>query len=407
MKKLSKVAACLLLTFLTVLPANAAPPWTVAQAETLEDWIERSSGEAIDLPEAIENDLRASIAAGESAGLDLAARNAALELMRAWRGRCCGERKPAWWHIDGALSDKQLLDGLDQALLTGTLDPFLRSIRPAHPDYSALADAFSNEADPVRRTLLAKNLARWRWLPPDLGERYLLVNIAAQKVSLWERGSMVLEWRVIVGKPATRTPVFTARVTGVVLNPWWEIPSSIAAEGIARFVRRSPKAARARGYIYQNGRYRQMPGDNNALGRMKLEMPNPYTVFLHDTSNRELFTEPKRAFSHGCIRVDRAIEFAAVLLNDREWNIAAVESQVASEKTITVPLAQPIPLYVTYFTAGPDPEGSIRFYEDIYRRDGVNLPPASAQLSTDVYGSQAVTAPVSLDTSVGAASCLS
>lgn len=116
-----------------------------------------------------------------------------------------------------------------------------------------------------------------------------------------------------------------------------------------------------------------MPGDNNALGRMKLVMPNPYSVFLHDTSNRELFGEERRAFSHGCIRVDRALSFAATLLARDGWDMAQVNEVVASGKTRTIDLSDHIPLYVTYFTAEPAPSGDIRFLEDIYGRDPVKL----------------------------------
>lgn len=214
----------LLLAFVATFPANAAPTWTAEQAEILKGWIERAEDEAIELPQTRAIQLRAAIYAGDPETLDTVARDAALELMRAWRGQCCGDRRPRWWHIDGSMPDARLEEGLEQALFTNSLDPFLRSIRPSHPYYSALAEAYARETEPVRREVIAKNLARWRWLPAQLGERYLLVNIAAQKLSLWERGTMVLEWRVIIGKPVTRTPVFTTEVTGIVLNPWWEIP---------------------------------------------------------------------------------------------------------------------------------------------------------------------------------------
>ena len=394
-----------ILAFLAALPAVATPVWKPVQAENLARWIERARSEAIDLPSGRERSLRAAIDSGDREQLDTISRTAAIELMRAWRGQCCGEQRPDWWHIDGTMTREDMQRDLNSALEANRLDLFLRSVRPSHPHYLALARALTRETDPVSKAVIAKNLARWRWLPASLGDRYLLVTIASQKLTLWERGSAIAEWRVIIGKPVSRTPVFTTQVTGVVLNPWWEIPSSIAAEGIASFVRRTPAAARASGYVYQNGRYRQMPGDNNALGRVKLVMPNPYSVLLHDTSNRDLFAEPERALSHGCVRVDRAVEFATVLLDSEEWNLAGVEAQIATNRTRSVDLSTAVPIYITYFTAQPNDAGEIEFLEDIYRRDVMSVMASNSAPTKEVYGSQEGSRSRNLFTATGAASC--
>ena len=386
-------------------PARAEADWTTAQAENLLHWIERGPDEALTLPSDTAPRLRSAIDAGDLAELQPVANEAAITLMRAWRGQCCGERRPAWWHIDGRGSDAELRAGLEAALQAKTLDLYLRTVRPSHPHYQRLLEAWSQETDPARRQVLALNLARWRWLPTQLGDRYLLVNIASQQLTMWQGGVVTGRWRIIVGKPATRTPVFTTQVTGVVLNPWWEIPSSIAAEGIGSFVRRSPAAARARGYVYQNGRYRQMPGDNNALGRMKLVMPNPYSVFLHDTSNRELFSKDRRFFSHGCMRVDRALSFAAVLLARNGWDLEKVEEEVATDKTQTIPLAAPLPLYVTYFTAEPSLSGGVRFLEDVYRRDPIRLSALERGHAKVLYGSHLAAQTETVDELGGAIGC--
>ncbi|MBV7265486.1 L,D-transpeptidase family protein [Erythrobacter ani] len=384
-----RILLALLLAALLVPGSTIArPAWSPVQAESLLQRVERAPDEGLALPPEIAPQLRRAIDAGERERLDPIADKAALTLMRAWRGRCCGQKRPSWWHIDGSTNDDQLRSGLLRALQNNQLDLYLRSIRPSHPYYARLVDALSEEKDADRRAIIVSNLARWRWLPARMGERYLLVNIAAQQLTLWEGGVVKGRWRVIVGKPVTRTPVFTSQVTGVVLNPWWEIPSSIAAEGIASFVRRSPSAARARGYIFQNGRYRQMPGDNNALGRMKLVMPNPYSVFLHDTSSRELFEKDRRFFSHGCIRVDRALSFAATLLRRDGWDLARIEEEVTGGKTQTVFLSEHIPLYVAYFTAEPSLSGGVRIWEDVYRRDPVTVTSHSDHELTDIYGSR-------------------
>ena len=239
-----------------------------------------------------------------------------------------------------------------------------------HPYRDALREAHDRETDPGRRATLDANLERWQQMPVALGERYLIVNAAAFEVTLWEGRREMGRWRVIVGTPRTPTPVFQATVSGVIFNPWWEIPASIAAEGIASMVRNRPAAARQRGYVYQNGRYRQRPGPGNALGLMKLVMPNPHSVFLHDTSNRMLFERDVRALSHGCVRVGDALGFATELLAVRPgWNRARTDEAIASGHTIRVDLPDPIPAYIGYFTAEPGSNGEIRYFDDIYGRD--------------------------------------
>ena len=137
-------------------------------------------------------------------------------------------------------------------------------------------------------------------------------------------------------------------------------------------VRNNPAAARRKGYVVQNGRYRQRPGPGNALGQMKLVMPNPYSVYLHDTPNKNLFSEPVRTFSHGCIRVGGAIDLDKTLLagsvsEDR------IDEILASRKTTRLSLAKPIPIYIAYFTAEGAEDGTIRYFPDIYKRDRLVL----------------------------------
>ncbi len=337
--------------------AHSETAWRPAQAENLLQWILRAEDEAITIPEGVPIDLREAIDSGDRQRLGQVADTAALHLLRAYHGKCCGVSLPGNWHISQEISDSELRARLETALANDRLDLMLRASRPDHPYYRALAAAYAREPDAARRALLALNLSRWRNLPlPETG-RYLIVNAAAQQATLWEGRSQVDSWRVIVGRTVSPTPVFSTEVSGVVINPWWNIPTSIAAEGIAAFVRRNPAAARAQGYVYSDGRYRQMPGENNALGRIKLVMPNPYSVFLHDTSNRALFDRENRFLSHGCVRVDQALEFATTLLAADGWERADVEERVATGETATIALSRPIPLYIAYFTAEPDDSG--------------------------------------------------
>lgn len=240
------------------------------------------------------------------------------------------------------------------------------SYGPIHPYRAAVEAAYGAETDPARRAVLAVNLERWRALPAQLGQRYLLVNIPAQEVVLWEGGTPVARWDVIVGRPRTPTAAFSAEVSGVNLNPSWYIPQSIVRESVAALVRNNPAEARRRGYVVSGGSYRQLPGPGNALGRMKLIMPNSHAIYLHDTPARHLFDEQARAFSHGCIRVQDAMGFAARLAGVTR---AELETMAADGQTRTVPLAQPVPVHITYFTAVPGQDGQLRYLDDIYGRD--------------------------------------
>jgi murein L,D-transpeptidase YcbB/YkuD len=249
-------------------------------------------------------------------------------------------------------------------------DPDAEPAFPTHPYYQALRDAYEQETDPGHRATLSANIRRWEEMPHRLGDRYLLVNAAAFRVTLWEDGNPVAHWRVIVGRTRTPTPIFHTTAQGVIFNPWWEVPASIVAESVGALVRNRPAEARRRGYVVQNGRYRQRPGPGNALGLVKLDMPNPYSVGMHDTPSRHLFEQDVRAFSHGCIRVGDALDFATTLLSSQPgWNRERVDSIVATGQTTNIPFAEPLPIYVGYFTAEPAEDGTIRYLPDIYGRD--------------------------------------
>lgn len=205
-------------------------------------------------------------------------------------------------------------------------------------------------------------------MPISLGQDYLLVNAAGFELTRWRGGQRVGSWRVIVGKTASPTPVFSATVTGVNFNPWWNVPSNIVRESVGGLIRRSPATARARGYVWGGGSVRQKPGPGNALGQMKLVMPNPFSVYLHDTPNRDLFNQDVRAFSHGCVRVGDALGLAESLLAGVKSR-SQIDALVASRNSVTVGLIRPVPVYIAYFTAGIRSDGSLALYDDIYSRD--------------------------------------
>jgi L,D-transpeptidase YcbB len=218
------------------------------------------------------------------------------------------------------------------------------------------------------------NLDRWRWLPHDLGERYIMVNIAGFTFDLVEGGHPALSMRVVAGKVTNRTPMFTGRMTNIVLNPYWNVPASIARKEVIPHMERDP------GYLEREGlevtgsgsglEVRQKPGPKNALGRVKFLFPNRFDVYLHDTPARSLFSRTVRSFSHGCIRVEKPIELAEYLLkDDPAWTPKRIAAVIARGKEAWVNIPHPLPVHLVYWTAWVDDAGTLQLRDDIYGRD--------------------------------------
>lgn len=362
----------MILALLLAVPAagqdsgTAQPAWSAGAIATLRKWIDAAPDDALPrLPTAA---LDRALAEGAPHAIDAEASALALRLARMHLLGKVTPAERAGWRIADPDDAAALAPLLEQALASGTLDTFFALQRPADREYGALRQAYAQENDEARRLAIARNMERWRWMPRALGEEHVLVNVARFEAVLWRKGERAGMWRVIVGKQATPTPVFGATIEGVTLNPWWEIPPSIVRESVGALVRRNPALARQRGYVWSGGRYRQRPGPNNALGQMKLVMPNPFSVYMHDTPSKQLFDEEVRAFSHGCIRTDNAIAYAATLLEGVRTR-AEVDAIIASGKTVTIRLARPVPVYVAYFTAVSDGEGGVMVLPDIYGRD--------------------------------------
>jgi len=221
-----------------------------------------------------------------------------------------------------------------------------------------------------RAQQIAVNMERWRWMPEDLGRSYILVNIAAFRLDVIEGDRSVLTMKTVVGKEYTRTPFFAARIVEVLLNPWWNVPDSIAAKEIRPKQRRDPSYLRREHMIVSNGRIRQRPGEWNSLGRLKFNMPNNYDVYLHDTPAKSLFEQSFRAFSHGCIRLEKPLDLALYVLRDQpQWTRAAIESAIDSGTEQTIRLTTPQPVYVLYWTAWVGDDGDMEFHRDHYERD--------------------------------------
>lgn len=240
---------------------------------------------------------------------------------------------------------------------------------------------------PAQRAVqLALTLERLRWLPPLPRGRMVAVNLPAYRLWAFDSGPDAseppLEMRIIVGTAArTQTPLFIGQMRYLELNPYWNVPRSIAVGEIL------PKLDRDPGYLARNdmelvgtggtaglrtgtARIRQRPGARNVLGALKFAMPNPMNIYLHSTSSRELFDRSRRDLSHGCIRVERPVELARfVLADERSWDTAGIEAAIAAGKTRTVPLPVPVPVVLFYATAVADRAGRTLFADDIYRLD--------------------------------------
>lgn len=261
-------------------------------------------------------------------------------------------------------------------LFDAPLEEAVRGFQERHglePDGAAgpatLAELAQKPEDHIRQ--IAVNLERWRWLPRDLGRRHVLVNIAAFRLEAVADGRTTLDMRVIVGKPYTRTPMFSSAMNAVVLNPSWYVPQKIAVNEIL------PKARTDASYLWRNGyevlsgsRLRQKPGPQNALGRIKFVFPNRLSVYLHDTPARTLFSSTVRTFSHGCIRIEKPFDLAVwALSSDPAWPPEAIRAGIDAGRERKVLLARTIPVHVAYWTAWVDDRGTLRLGRDVYQRD--------------------------------------
>jgi murein L,D-transpeptidase YcbB/YkuD len=212
-------------------------------------------------------------------------------------------------------------------------------------------------------------LERLRWLPSDYSGRRVGVNLADYKAYLVDGEQLVFETRTVIGKEIHETPMFTGMMTYLVINPYWNVPASIAQAEIL------PKARKDPGYLTRNhmeivdGSVRQLPGPSNSLGRFKFMFPNRFNVYLHDTPARALFERSERAFSHGCIRLEKPAELAALLLAGQGWTPERIAATVESGESTTVQLETPVAVNISYVTAFRAPDGLLHYRRDVYGRD--------------------------------------
>jgi L,D-transpeptidase YcbB len=214
------------------------------------------------------------------------------------------------------------------------------------------------------------NLDRWRWLPRDLGERYIMVNIAGFHLDVVEGGRPVLSMKIVAGKPTTRTPMFSGVMKNVVLNPYWNVPPDIARKEVLPRIAREPGYAAKEGFEVSGTEVRQKPGSQNALGKFKFLFPNRFNVYLHDTPSRSLFSRTVRSFSHGCIRLEKPQELAEYLLqDDPAWTPQRIAAALNRGREAWVTIPKPLPVHLAYWTAWVDDAGTLQLRDDLYGRD--------------------------------------
>jgi murein L,D-transpeptidase YcbB/YkuD len=279
--------------------------------------------------------------------------------------------------------------------------PLLAAVRRFQEQHGLEPDGIVGRAtlaelnvSPGRRARqLAVNLERWRTIPA-LGERYILANIAGLELRVFEGGTPALEMRIIAGKSYTPTPVMSDEITYLVLNPTWTIPESIARTEILPRVQAKPRYLRQQGIRVfsdpgDDGRaidpasidwdaidpgalrytFRQDAGPQNPLGRIKFMFPNRFNVYLHDTPGDHLFDRADRSLSHGCVRVEKPLELAALLLRGTDWTVDRLAEAIASGATRSIELPAPWPVHLVYLTAWVDDAGTVQFRKDVYGLD--------------------------------------
>src|SRR5260221_3638034 len=351
------------------------PPvlWDVADAEELlryiagvgKEGLQPTDYDPVVLQEAIQPGNVAAIAAAAAESFDRLSSDLAL-------GHVKKPGRIDWWVADPDLNAAKQ-DGLLRSALAGHEIPeALDGLLPTHPQYAALRAALAAipASDEAKRDLVRLNMDRWRWLPRDLGEKYIIVNVPGFHATLVQDGVNRWKQRAIAGKLSTPTPQLNALATGVILNPWWEVPKSIEHE-----------AAGKNGCVAVVGpdgsiqRWRQPPGPTNALGQIKFVMPNSKAIYLHDTNARSRFNDATRALSHGCVRTEHILDLATELLGDDSgpWTPDRVQEALGSKRTVQPSFVKPVPVYMVYFSSAPLNDGRIVDYKDLYGRDATAM----------------------------------
>lgn len=227
----------------------------------------------------------------------------------------------------------------------------------------------------ARIAQIEANMERWRWLPPELEKNRVQVNIAAAVLTLFDGDSPVMSMKAVTGRPGDETPMLVSQIHSIVLNPPWNVPSTIATRELW------PKEKAHPGYLVRNGfrvidngdgsKRLQQSSEHSALGRYKFDFANPFAVYLHDTPAQAGFAKFDRLASHGCVRLEKPGDLAKRLMSDTpEWSAQTIDTTVAAGKTVRAKLAAPVAVYLLYWTAFANQNGQVSFRDDPYKWDG-------------------------------------
>jgi murein L,D-transpeptidase YcbB/YkuD len=360
-------------------PAEAAPPlpspplppvaWDPVSAQDLVYYIQQVGTDGLNPADYDPAGLVAAIQAGDPVAMSAAATERFNRLSSDLAlGHVKRSARIAWFMADNDLDAAKQDVLLRNALATRQLAAALNGLLPTHPQYAALKAALemTPESETAKRDRIRLNMDRWRWLPRELGDKYIIVNVPGFHATLVENGVNRWKQRAIAGATKTPTPQLSAMAVGVMLNPSWEVPPSITHEVVGK-----------KGFVpvMKDGkllRWSQPPGPTNALGQVKFVMYNPQNIYLHDTNARSRFSGRMRALSHGCIRTEHILDLATELLGDDggTWTPDKIQAQLASGKTKQANFANPLPVYIVYFSSAALNDGKIVDYQDLYGRDG-------------------------------------
>jgi murein L,D-transpeptidase YcbB/YkuD len=296
------------------------------------------------------------------------------------------------------------LDGLVRLATADNVAEALASFGPPQAGYLALkgqlkqfraALAASRSRNPLNRSRqvaneqsrleatvgkIVVNMERWRWMPRELGANHVIVNIPDFTLNVVRDSAMAWTTRIIVGERSTPTPIISADMTSITLSPIWNVPKSIAEKEYFSATANDPEWADHLERIgmhavrYSDGSLHvyQTPGEWNALGQIRFNFPNKFSVYQHDTPDRPLFAQKARNFGHGCIRVEDPLVYAAILLAivvpERDYTVERIHGLLVGDE-INIEFPKPIPVHLTYQTAFVDDAGNLRMREDIYRHD--------------------------------------
>lgn len=397
----------------TVQPIPPAPNlnpvmvWSLANAKALATVIEGIGKEGLTPADYQPAALRAAIAKGEGPELDALASKSFTWLTEDLRdGRTPMKARVQWFAFDKDMDVNPTEALMSRALAGGDVAGTLAALSPTYPDYAELRDALAKAPDAKTRNTIRANMDRWRWLSRDLGEYYLITNVPEFQLRLVRKDKIVRTYRTIVGKPGrTATPQLSEMVEGVVFNPTWTVPQSIVkGEGLGAQLMGNPASAKAQGYAVSKAAdgtitVVQQPGPKNALGLMKLDMPNEHAIFLHDTPSRGLFNSASRALSHGCVRTERATELAIALAIIGGGKTADEAAEISASGIYTkVPMAKrPMPVYIGYFTYAKSIDGVMKAFPDIYLRDAPVLASLAAPRQIKTTQRKSTEAVIKLD----------